>query len=285
MLKDWRKEYVNIKFPVCESESDEGQANNLIEINKPKHGKLYNYRRGTEQDLENLKNKLVWCSRADSFNDPYDSALFVRSEELLHIVGNQEGELEQLKKEIDEMSPIKKYLDIDSMLAVLGRKADSIIQPVLDTLRNSIAIYCLTEEKDSILMWSHYGDNHKGFCIEYDFDEIRENFEQFHPVVYDEEFCNISEYIMESNPNSVFRAVISKAYEWKYEKEWRAILVNNSKSSGHTITSPKIKGIYLGCKADEVLERKIKDIIKDGNIPLYKMYIMKNRFKILERRI
>lgn len=28
-------------------------------------------------------------------------------------------------------------------------------------------IYCLSEVNDSLLMWSHYSDSHKGFCLEF----------------------------------------------------------------------------------------------------------------------
>ena len=34
---------------------------------------------------------------------------------------------------------------------------------------------CLSENNSSVLMWSHYADNHKGICIEYDFESIKNN--------------------------------------------------------------------------------------------------------------
>ena len=38
--------------------------------------------------------------------------------------------------------------------------------------RNKINLYergvcCFSEKKDDILMWSHYADGHKGFCLEF----------------------------------------------------------------------------------------------------------------------
>ena len=33
---------------------------------------------------------------------------------------------------------------------------------------NSHRIYCLTPHPDSLLMWAHYGDKHKGVCLEFD---------------------------------------------------------------------------------------------------------------------
>lgn len=44
---------------------------------------------------------------------------------------------------------------------------NEIIQKVKDA-RNSALISCFSQRYDSILMWSHYGDKHKGICIEFD---------------------------------------------------------------------------------------------------------------------
>lgn len=34
-------------------------------------------------------------------------------------------------------------------------------------IQKEIGVYCLTTVPDSILMWSHYANNHKGVCLEY----------------------------------------------------------------------------------------------------------------------
>ncbi len=36
------------------------------------------------------------------------------------------------------------------------------------------SIACLTETEDSLLMWSHYANNHCGMCVEYDLLSINE---------------------------------------------------------------------------------------------------------------
>ena len=44
---------------------------------------------------------------------------------------------------------------------------NEIIQKVKE-VRNNALISCFSKRYDSILMWSHYGDKHKGICIEFD---------------------------------------------------------------------------------------------------------------------
>lgn len=44
---------------------------------------------------------------------------------------------------------------------------NEIIQKVKE-VRNNTLISCFSKRYDSILMWSHYGDKHKGICVEFD---------------------------------------------------------------------------------------------------------------------
>jgi hypothetical protein len=49
---------------------------------------------------------------------------------------------------------------------------DGIVEGAIASLRNNIKITCFSEELFSMPMWSHYANNHKGFCIEYDFTRL-----------------------------------------------------------------------------------------------------------------
>uniref|UniRef100_UPI0020CD2CC1 DUF2971 domain-containing protein n=1 Tax=Vibrio cholerae TaxID=666 RepID=UPI0020CD2CC1 len=37
-----------------------------------------------------------------------------------------------------------------------------------DIIDQSYGILCLSAKEDSLLMWSHYGNSHKGYVIEFD---------------------------------------------------------------------------------------------------------------------
>ena len=69
-------------------------------------------------------------------------------------------------------------------------------------LIKSIHVACFSETKESILMWSHYADNHKGFCVEYDFKElgISNPFARFiFPVIYTDTIFDMKDYLPDSN--------------------------------------------------------------------------------------
>lgn len=77
------------------------------------------------------------------------------------------------------------------------------------------ATTCFAESYDEHLMWSHYGDNHEGFCLAFDFGPA---FEDVHPCVYTRSMP----------PHSAWRSgnqalALIKGAAWAYEKEWRMI--------------------------------------------------------------
>ncbi|PWX18316.1 hypothetical protein CYK65_11810 [Clostridium perfringens] len=114
----------------------------------------------------------------------------------------------------------------------------------MENLINQIAIVCLSEEKDNILMWSHYAKNHQGICIEYDYNDIS-NYTEVYPVVYMEENIDLSESIINIDPYGIHKKIMIKFALWEYEKEWRIIFNNNdSKTNGGLISFPKIK-LYI----------------------------------------
>ena len=89
------------------------------------------------------------------------------------------------------------------------------------TLDRTYGILCLTEVPDSLLMWAHYGDNHKGIAIQFNSE---------HPYLASAqqpnngrvEYSNDRPVLSYSNlhsPELFFR----KSSEWAYEREWRFV--------------------------------------------------------------
>lgn len=116
-----------------------------------------------------------------------------------------------------------------------------------------------SEENKNLLMWSHYGDNHKGICIEYDIKRLihrkAEEYGDEHPVLYhlfpviytDKRIKNdlamsnikyaaksIDEYkydLKKGNANvdsdwhhDIKSLFLYKSKVWEYEKEWRIVV-------------------------------------------------------------
>lgn len=146
---------------------------------------------------------------------------------------------------------------------------NEIIQKVKDA-RNNALISCFSKRYDSILMWSHYGDKHKGICIEFDRPE-----KDFLDVKYSKKRCKfdledttrrvlgymLSNEEADVNDKGLIRCIsqpfIVKSLDWQYEEEVRCILSPSSDGvskleelSLYTMPT-KITKIYVGCKVDK----------------------------------
>lgn len=126
------------------------------------------------------------------------------------------------------------------------------------------------------LMWAHYADNHKGICIKYRFKS------DFFKLLNDEEnelfrIGNV-EYKRSLNINdfgiSLKDALFAKSKVWSYENEVRLVYYSTKDTPKvKTVKVPgAIEAIYLGLRCSAADERIIKALVKDRNIPIYKMY-------------
>ena len=164
-----------------------------------------------------------------------------------------------------------KSKDFNHIIYDVIRKARNEVDIKIQKLRNvNIRVACFSaldrrEGFDDIIhMWSHYTDNHKGFCVEYDISSLREpiclslqNHEFYKdqskymderikvvirgglfPVIYTASRVNIPKTKLHkikldeinglqhnSNIDSIlYKTYIVKSAKWNYEKEWRIIL-------------------------------------------------------------
>jgi hypothetical protein len=113
-------------------------------------------------------------------------------------------------------------------------------------------IYCLTPFPDSTLMWSHYSDNHRGICLEFDKDNPL--IEKARPVRY-------SKTYPEWTPQAAdpLELVLTKSMDWCYEREFRILatsLDGPTKLFGNFVTLPEgaLTAIILGCESQDHAE-------------------------------
>ena len=129
---------------------------------------------------------LVYPSSPLYFNDPYDCEFCFQSDALegvldretyIHLLERRFSLKQEEKNRILYSDNIERAMQI-VLQAHGGRLSDSwmnILQNGLNdcmsTIKDAVRVVCLSEVYDSMLMWSHYAQNHTGFCIEYDFKE------------------------------------------------------------------------------------------------------------------
>ena len=180
---------------------------------------------------------------------------------------------------------------INPMLAGASEDVQSYIdnmeKQICDKTSNLFLIGCLCTDYKNRLMWSHYADSHKGFCIEYDYSQINEETLKKlpMPIIYTSKrplipwkpvFDNTPENIRDAC-NEMMLGLLTKDDAWKYENEWR-ILINASENS--ELAMPKISCVYLGASIEKENKLKILNIAREKGIPVKQMKVDRGEYAL-----
>lgn len=179
---------------------------------------------------------------------------------------------------------------------------NEIIQKVKEARINAL-ISCFSKRYDSILMWSHYGDKHKGICIEFDRPD-----KDFLDVKYSTKRCKfdledttrrvlgymLSNEEVDVNDKGLIRCIsepfIIKSLDWRYEEEVRCIISPNSEGvftleelSLYKMPT-KISKIYIGCKVDKTSEeyKNLITLANNKNVMISELKTSDDLFDIIE---
>ena len=293
--------------------------------------RLFRYRAFNDRSVGAFQNDIIYAVTADKFNDPYDTLVrydLEGVEKWVNTVMNTEtlGQMKtwyaqgwDLPKEVKRILPkemtdtlkvalssIEDIRDYEERIEETRKRVISQIEtyfPILsETSKRYSAIACFSESIESVLMWSHYANSHKGFALEYNFRPILEqpikNVGLF-PVIYSEERLDISDYIayeflrilgipakMPDIAASIKNA-LWKSDIWAYEKEWRMI-----DSTPRDITDERASAIhykpvaiYYGRHMSSDDKKTLHEVAKEKGIKEYEMYLdySSKKYEILYR--
>lgn len=138
-------------------------------------------------------------------------------------------------------------------------------------------VLSLSARWDSILMWSHYGDFHKGFNIGYNETKMRESglFGKGGPVSYSTEFPHLDPFSEHSMQTS-FVQTHYKSKEWEYEQEYRLTKLffpDPATEEQRIIKIPfeYVEEINLGITISSQDRDEILKLAKERNITVYQL--------------
>lgn len=243
--------------------------------------KLYRY--GSFKSPEYLEEILledkIYCSSPFDFNDPFDCRPRV-------IVGNTTKEIKESKKTIESILKKRTTLDRKSRREEASRLIKEIpkrgnLTEEYKQLLGTSGVYCMSKKHNNLLMWSHYGDKHRGYCLE--FSTENEFFSKIKPVAYETKYPVVKIFSVDKNiwGNQSF---LTKSKDWEYEKEWRL----TSKNPDHINFPPSsLVGIIFGCK---MRQKDIEQITKwiserEGSISMYQAVMSERDFKVMIKPI
>ena len=135
------------------------------------------------------------------------------------------------------------------------------------------------EEYGNMLMWSHYADSHRGYCVKYRlpqefFNTANENGLVLFlaPVSYESAIMDV----LKSNL-SVQEGLFSKHKCWEYEHEMRLIYFDKDKTpdSYHkeSMLDGMITDVYFGVRCEDCYKRRIIEALKGRTVKYHQMEI------------
>lgn len=274
----------------------------LKDLNFPES--FFRYRKLNENTLKSIINDEIWLSTLTSLNDPFECSLQVDNNECLRVYFSSEPfkqgfkrlfglELssEELEHIVKSDTPYIEYSQIcfakNIELNITPQEQLNRVQKrwseIMDDASRSIRVSCFSKFNNSLLMWSHYADEHKGICIEYDFIDHGEIRAFIQPIIYSNEVYKLGTF-EDLHTLNLIRATLTKCKDWEYESEWRLTIVQAKGRIRQTINAPKPKAIYLGTRftqSEASLIKEFQNIVKERNIPVYKMIKHPTEYKLI----
>ncbi|MDP1727215.1 MAG: DUF2971 domain-containing protein [Bacteroidota bacterium] len=232
-----------------------------------------------------LTHNEVYLSSPEEFNDPFDCGIeiaydLLQKDERLRF----EYFSTFVSRARKDLTPLQQSAEVEKLIAEKRYENNKWLEYVhnqsLLELNKRFGFFCVTPVPDNILMWSHYSNSHKGFCVGFDSVKLfslingrggqvfyRDNYPLISPLLHP-----IEQSMHQTN---------SKAHFWNYEIEYR--LMKHIKE-GRILTLPPdvIRSVILGCSIPPQHKDEIVKTLKESqpNVMLYQASVKRRTYEL-----
>jgi hypothetical protein len=243
------------------------------------HRVLYHWQRFDAEHLaKTLKDLVIYCSSPVDFNDPWDCKPFFNTE----ILNDPEENEKHVAWAVDlcRRRTAMSETDIEAMKETLRNdpaRSTALIRDQSESMEAAILrryrVYCLGPDFESVLMWAHYADSHKGICLEF---SLRNDVMcSALKCEYLKEFPIMKLHSREDA--DALRVLLAKADPWNYEEEYRIVAQEREHAvgTGTLITDkgflklPKgaLVSVIVGCRGDyEKVSKLVQALAPDVKV-------------------
>lgn len=250
-----------------------------------RHDKLYHYQKFNSERLADLLTRnRIFCATPGKLNDPWDCRPWFDASPLLSDPNELERHLDWLYSNAVPRPPEHERDVYNQRMRTDPSALRDAIANLSRTVHRVIAerrIYCLTPHPDNILMWSHYGDNHRGVCLV--FDTGVQLFGTAKEVQYREKYPSVGAHLI--TPDAVIAAILTKSDVWRYENEFRILGTPHGNGlpiqldGNYLPIGTALIGIIIGCEADS---RAILKFLRGHapQLPVYRAAREDNQYRL-----
>ncbi|HCE1838706.1 DUF2971 domain-containing protein [Vibrio parahaemolyticus] len=219
------------------------------------------------ENLKHILNGSVRITQPKAFNDPFELLPEI------NLTNDINGFSLNITSSQRENEPARLPDDFESQNC-----NDIASRDVLNGLNKLIGIFCVSENPNSLLMWSHYAEEYKGAVVE--FDENHEFFRGLFSVSYEDNRPKLDwELMTDTNGQVRLSELCYKPKDWEYEAEKRiARFLNDGNVVGHVnghdvvvmdIPLDCIKSVTMGERMSVENQRLIFGKLYQTNIALH----------------
>jgi Protein of unknown function (DUF2971) len=237
-----------------------------------------------------LENKIFFSS-VKNFNDPFDATIPLRYDK---------GTNKQISDIFDKIIRIDNpnLTDDEVKRAVMNEmgkddiRSDRRIQNTINNQREIIAtkygVFSTSHRFDSVLMWSHYSNLHKGLCIRFNCEKLEDFIKNECPknnliiiwgnAEYKKDYPILIPFEL-SLEEQIMKSLIIKSAIWEYEEEIRFVLFDYPNKE-LILPDGIIDQIILGCKIVKEDRQQIIEFSKRKNIKIMQAFRKEYSFKL-----
>jgi hypothetical protein len=260
---------------------------------------VYKYRNWSDRYNKSvlLRNEIFMAS-AIEFNDPFDCRI-PQNFSLLNVQEKDQYLTDQLIRLYPSVS--KRNIDLEKKIHEIEKRfADTETYQVehdkieFEYFDKYFGVLSLSARWNSVLMWSHYADKHKGYCIGFYEERLRnslfptavgtgivkyqDNFPEIKPKVF--KYPNDPEII-----HRRFTETLTKSLDWTYEEEYRMFInyfptIPNTEDRIVHFKDDIISEVIIGMNMNEPSKEEIINTCKSRKIPVYQAQKDKFKFEI-----
>ncbi|HHQ6535096.1 TPA: DUF2971 domain-containing protein [Serratia fonticola] len=232
---------------------------------------LYKFASVNDNSLNALAECYAWFSSMAKLNDPFEGQVNLIGQN--GVIGRDviTGWYESLK-EISSghgINPVDLYMLKNNFPEIISLSIEGQIENT-----NVLSLSFKSDKVDPLtnrLLWCHYANEMKGFCIEFKGGRLQSSLKERHPdasvlaikTVYQDtpSKIDISKFTPKSENlrNLLFNMMQNKHKDWSYESELRFVSRFNGR---HNYSVDAIKAIYLGGRMSESDKDRIKQVLR-----------------------
>jgi len=281
--------------------------------------KFYRYQKFSAMTVESLCHDHLYFSNPTAFNDPLDCQPSVESDSDRGTLRLLLAEIIRRRVETEVLSSLKgaklKGMKVETHAKKMGDQAarneldyiayhatnpdnegsveDAESWLLINEIQSELhkqydrGVCCFSSSVVNPLLWSHYADQHHGFCIGYDLDRDPEP--KLHQVQYSDNrkvmTSLIVQAILKNEPKAQelldTNVLLRKALPWGYEDEWRLL---DKRGLQESVLALKDVTFGLRCKT-AVMHTIITALESRDDVKFYEMYADRGSFKLKRRLV